>query len=79
MEMSKAEYKILLAKMSERDLGQETQLMIYNSTLFSDCKSDYHWKCDYCYDEWVKREGKSPKGYDRAYQSVAKSSGWGSN
>ncbi len=40
-------------------------------------RSDYHWKCDACYDE-CKSRGKNGTGgiYDRAHKAVTKECGY---
>jgi len=40
-------------------------------------RSDYHWKCDACYDECANR-GKNGAGgiYERAHKSVMKDCGY---
>jgi hypothetical protein len=68
----KSEYINKIAGMEYNDLMKETEQKIWLSAYAgNNPRSDYHWQCDACYDEWVKREGTGSKSYDKAWHNAA--------
>ena len=64
----KQDYINKISKMTEEELHDETRQMIYLSAYAANNpRSDYHWQCDACYDEWVENR-KNPDGYTIAYK-----------
>ena len=52
----KSEYLDKLAEMSDEDLYQKCEDMIWFSAYANNnARSDYHWQCDACYDECSHR------------------------
>jgi hypothetical protein len=63
----KADYLAKLTAMDNKKLFEETKSMIWLSAYaHNNIRSDYHWQCDACYDEWIKREGNS-NSYQKAW------------
>lgn len=68
----KSRYIDALAEATDEALEEETKANIWLSAYASNNpRSDYHWHCDACYDECVKR-GK-PEIYQRAYKRASAS------
>lgn len=66
----KSDYLIKIANMDNEGLLKETEQMIWLSAYANNnSRSDYHWQCDACYDEWVKRD--DVKSYERAWKRAA--------
>ena len=66
----KSEYISKIAAMTDKQLLKETKDKIWLSAYASNNpRSDYHWQCDACYDEW-KENRKDKYGYDQAYKAV---------
>lgn len=62
-----------LQKMSKAELSEETEQMIWLSAFAgNNPRSDYHWQCDACYDEWTDNR-KNEVGYEKAYDKVCAS------
>lgn len=58
-----------LSKMTNKELGGACEKMIWLSTYANNNpRSDYHWKCDACYDECRKRKKESI--YEKAYSCL---------
>ncbi len=52
----KSEYLNKLHNMGVKELGKECEGMIWLSAYANNNpQSDYHWKCDACYDECARR------------------------
>jgi len=52
----KIDYLSKLEKMNEKDLFKETEMQIWLSAYAANNPiSDYHWKCDACYDVCASR------------------------
>jgi hypothetical protein len=65
----KQDYVDKIAKMTNRELYEETRSKIWLSAYAnSNPKSDYHWHINALYDEWVDNR-KNPEGYEKAYQA----------
>ncbi len=65
----KSDYITTLQKMSEAKLYQRTKDMIWLSAYANNnSRSDYHWQCDACYDEWKSRNKAIL--YDKAWHEV---------
>jgi sulfur transfer protein SufE len=61
-------YQDSLELMSDDELLKECKSMIWLSSYASNNeKSEYHWKCDSCYEECYRREKVFI--YDRAYKT----------
>lgn len=66
----KSEYLEKVSNMNYEQLLAETEQKIWLSAYANNNpKSDYHWQCDACYDEWKKRNDLN--GYEKAYKKVA--------
>ncbi|RNB59483.1 hypothetical protein EDM57_04900 [Brevibacillus gelatini] len=66
----KSEYLSKIAGMSREELLEETEQKIWLSAFAANNpRSDYHWQCDACYDEWVKRNDVG--GYEKAWKRAA--------
>jgi hypothetical protein len=64
----KQEYLIKLAAQTDEQLYDSSKQMIWLSAYANNNpRSDYHWQCDACYDECVKR-GKV-EIYERAHKA----------
>ncbi len=67
----KAEYIAKIQAMDDDALYKETENAIWFSAFAANNRrSDYHWRCDACYDECQAR-GK-PEIYERAHDYHAK-------
>ena len=67
----KSEYLDKIAGMEDKELYEETKDKIWFSAWANNNpRSDWHWQCDACYDEWQYR-GKGDQ-YQRAWEYVAK-------
>jgi hypothetical protein len=67
----KSEYLKKIVNYDFEHLFAETKDRIWLSAYANNNpRSDYHWQCDACYDEWVMREGTGAKSYDKAYKEV---------
>jgi hypothetical protein len=70
------EFKKKLADMDEARFLEEAGDRIHLSAFASNNPgSDYHWQCDLCYDESVRRGGKEAPLYKKAYEAVMKGCG----
>lgn len=68
----KNDYLVRIASKSDDELLEETETKIWLSAYANNNpRSDYHWHCDACYDECMKR-GK-PEIYHRAYKRASAS------
>ena len=67
----KSEFLDKIAEMDDKELYEKTKEMIWLSAYAANNpRSDYHWQCDACYDEWMHR-GKGQK-YQQAWEYVAR-------
>ena len=67
----KVEYLLKISELDEEKLYKETKDKIWLSAYASNNpRSDYHWHCDACYDEILKRDGNSDR-YSRAWTEVS--------
>lgn len=67
----KSEYIKKIQNMTKEQLMNETEQKIWLSAYASNNpKSDYHWRVDVCYDEWMDREGNSDS-YAMAWKRAA--------
>lgn len=67
----KLNYKEKLRALDDKALRTECEQYIWLSAYASNNpKSDYHWKCDYCYDI-CKEKGKI-EIYNEAHKEVSK-------
>lgn len=58
-------------EMTDDELYEETKSKIWLSAFASNNpRSDYHWHCDFTYDEWVRRKGNSDM-YGKAHKEVS--------
>lgn len=65
------DYLQKIINMNEDQLSEETERKIWLSAFAANNpRSDYHYQCDACYDEWQRRN--KPQGYSNAYDKVAK-------
>ena len=55
----------------ERQTGKSIWLSAYAN---NNPRSDFHWQCDACYDEWQTRD--DTEGYVRAYDEQMKAAGY---
>ena len=63
----KQNYIDSLTKMTDEELHDETRQKIWLSAYANNNpRSDYHWQCDACYDEWTSNR-KNESGYEKAY------------
>jgi len=66
----KSEYLKKIASMSRDELLKETESKIWLSAYAANNpRSDYHWQCDACYDEWSKRD--DVEGYEIAWKRAS--------
>lgn len=66
----KSNYINKLSNLDESRLQEKTEKLIWLSAYASNNpKSDYHWQCDACYDEWVKRDGND-NNYSKCFKNV---------
>lgn len=66
----KSEYLTKLKEMSDYELYETTKDLIWLSAYANNNpRSDYHWKCDACYDVWKSR-GRLEQ-YDKAWHVVS--------
>jgi hypothetical protein len=69
----KVDYITKIGNMAYDELMKETKGKIWLSAYAdNNPRSDYHWQCDACYDEWVKREGNN-RSYSVAWSQVSES------
>ena len=67
----KAEYLRKLVQMTDEKLRKECKSRIWLSAYAgNNQRSDYHWKCDACFDE--SRRRKKVNIYEDAFQEVEK-------
>ena len=67
----KSEYIDNVSKMTDEELLKETESKIWLSAYAdNNPRSDYHWHCDYCYDECQKRN--KPEIYSKAYKMASR-------
>jgi len=65
----KVDYLAKIAAMTNEQLQDETEGMIYQSArCANNNRADWHWMVDACYDECERREDKNI--YKRAYDSI---------
>jgi hypothetical protein len=65
------EYDAKLLAMTDKALFDECKSMIWLSAYASNNpRSDYHWQCDACYDECVRRG--QPQIYDEAHKAASR-------
>lgn len=65
----KSLYLEKIAAMTDEELQDETEGMIYQSARCNNnTRADWHWMVDACYEECQKREDKDI--YKRAYKSI---------
>ena len=70
----KQEFLDHIHAMDDHDLEDETGKYIWLSVYAANNpRSDYHWKCDACYDECETRDDK--RIYSRAHKAQMKSCG----
>ena len=68
----KQEFLDTLASIDDKELGKKCDLYIWLSAYAANNpRSDYHWRCDACYDETARR-GKV-EIYELAYNNLARS------
>jgi hypothetical protein len=73
--MPKQEYLDRLSALSDDLLFSETKDKIWLSAYASNNpRSDFHWQCDACYNEWKKRNNLNR--YDEAHKAVMASCGY---
>lgn len=66
----KSEYLNKIASMDYDTLFIETKNKIWLSAYANNNpRSDYHWQCDACYDEWSKRNDL--KSYEKAWKKAS--------
>lgn len=66
----KSDYIEKIRCMDKDVLFQETKQKIWLSAYANNNpRSDYHWQCDACYDEWVNRNDTG--SYEKAWRSAA--------
>lgn len=66
----KKEYVNMLMALIDDDLRSTTEDMIWLSAYASNNpRSDYHWQCDACYDEWVRRD--KVEEYNKCWKKVS--------
>lgn len=66
----KSDYLEKLKSKSDAELAEETKNKIWLSAFASNNhRSDYHWHCDACYDECLRRRG-NPEIYSNAYKAA---------
>lgn len=66
----KVEYVNKVANMDYEALMEETKRKIWLSAYANNNpRSDYHWHCDACYDEWKKRNDL--ESYEKAWKYAA--------
>jgi hypothetical protein len=71
----KSDYLAKIALFDEARLYDECRDKIWFSAYAANNpKSDFHWHCDACYDECVKRD-KVDEIYSQAYEDVMKANG----
>lgn len=69
-------YRAKLAGLSEGDFFKEVKDMVWLSAYaHNNPRSDYHWQCDLCYDESVRRGGEDSL-YDKAHKAVMREAGY---
>ena len=69
--IEKADYKAKLEAMSDEDLKKQCEQYIWlSSYAANNPRSNFHWKCDACYDESKRRN--RPGIYDSAFRIVEK-------
>jgi sulfur transfer protein SufE len=67
----KADYLTKLQAMNDKTLAQECESKIWLSAyVANNPRSDFHWQCDACYDECVRREKASI--YELAFRQAAR-------
>lgn len=67
----KSDYIERIKDITDEELYAETKGMIWLSAYANNNpRSDYHWQCDACYDEWIRREKTNE--YGRAWNEVYK-------
>jgi hypothetical protein len=67
----KSDYINKLSAMSDKDLYDQTERMIWLSAYAANNpRSDFHWQCDACYDECAARD-KVKKIYTKAWKHVS--------
>ena len=71
----KQEYADKLAVMTEQELFKSTEQMIWLAAYASNNpRSDYHWQCDACHSECVRRN--NVELYSAAHKAAMKSAGY---
>jgi len=66
----KQDYLDKLSKQSDQELFNTCEQMIWLSAYANNNpRSDYHWQCDACYDECVKRDKSDI--YSRAHKKAS--------
>lgn len=71
------EYRKKLTGLSEEDYLTEAKDKVWLSAYANNNpRSDYHWMCDLCYDEAVRRGGKDAPLYDKAHKAAMRSAGY---
>lgn len=64
-------YRRKLGEMSDQELAKECEDKIWASAFSNNNpRSDWHWECDLCYDESVRRGGAAAPIYAKAYRVV---------
>ena len=72
--VSYTEYRAKIAGLDDVALEEEAKDKIWLSAYAtSNPKSDYHWQCDLCYDESVRRGGKDAPIYSAAQKRASSS------
>lgn len=67
----KSDYIEKIEQMDYTELFSETKDKIWLSAYANNNpRSDYHWQCDGCYDEWLRRNdvGAYKKAWDEVYK-----------
>lgn len=67
----KINYVLGIKSMSYEELFEETKHKIWLSAYANNNpQSDWHWQCDGCYDEWLRRD--DTESYKKAWNEVYK-------
>ncbi len=70
-------YRATIAGFNDADFLKEAKDKVWLSAYASNNpRSDYHWQCDLCYDEAVRRGGVDAPLYNKAHKAVMQEAGY---
>jgi len=74
LRVSYTEYRARIAGLDDAAFEEEAKSKIWLSAYAANNpKSDYHWHCDLCYDESVRRGGEKAPIYSAAHKRASSS------